>query len=326
MTAMALLLAIEPDARQAARLTGLVSAHLGAELVLEASVEDALAALQQRRPDLVLTASSLSATDQARLMARLSSEGEPSPGVPTLAIPHLTGHLAPSRKTRGLLSRLRRPRSRLGTQNSDPAAFAAQITECLALANAVRRACEHATTGATPDATPLRESEVATAPFDLQVIVETGRADEPVVTDEWLDLEPYLDDEAGPAETTRTRVEEDAPEPDVIDLPAPDELWAQLAPGYAARMAPLEGPSMTPRAPHARTREESAGTGTSETTVAPLRLVRAPSTSDRPMQDEWGLYDPEQCGFAALLMRLEELANDDRREQERGNRSAIMRP
>jgi hypothetical protein len=25
------------------------------------------------------------------------------------------------------------------------------------------------------------------------------------------------------------------------------------------------------------------------------------------MQDEWGLYDPEQCGFAALLERLEEL-------------------
>ncbi len=323
---MALLLAIEPDARQAARLTALVSAHLGAELVLEASVEDALAALQRRRPDLVLTSSSLSATDQAELMARLSSEGERRPGVPTLAIPHLTGDLAPSRKTRGLLSRLRRPRSRRGTQEPDPAAFAAQITECLALADAVRRACEHATTGATPDAAPLPESEVATAPFDLQVIVETGRADEPVVADEWLDLEPYLDDEAGPAETTRTRVAENATEPDVIDLPAPDELWAQLAPGYAARMAPLEGPSMTPGAPRARTSEESAGTDPLEATVAPLRLMRAPARSDRPMQDEWGLYDPERCGFAALLLRLEELADDDCRERERGNRSAIMPP
>jgi len=25
------------------------------------------------------------------------------------------------------------------------------------------------------------------------------------------------------------------------------------------------------------------------------------------MQDEWGLFDPEQCGFAALLDKLDEI-------------------
>jgi hypothetical protein len=28
----------------------------------------------------------------------------------------------------------------------------------------------------------------------------------------------------------------------------------------------------------------------------------------KPVQDEWGLFDPQQCGFAALLARLDEIA------------------
>jgi len=43
------------------------------------------------------------------------------------------------------------------------------------------------------------------------------------------------------------------------------------------------------------------------------------------MQDEWGLYDPEQCGFAALLERLEELTETEAAEKEGEGRSAIMR-
>ena len=27
----------------------------------------------------------------------------------------------------------------------------------------------------------------------------------------------------------------------------------------------------------------------------------------KPIQDEWGFFDPEQCGFAALLSKLEEI-------------------
>jgi hypothetical protein len=30
------------------------------------------------------------------------------------------------------------------------------------------------------------------------------------------------------------------------------------------------------------------------------------------VQDQWGLFDPEQCGFAALLAKLDEIgARDD---------------
>jgi hypothetical protein len=31
------------------------------------------------------------------------------------------------------------------------------------------------------------------------------------------------------------------------------------------------------------------------------------SKTPKPIQDQWGLFDPEQCGFAALLAKLEEI-------------------
>jgi hypothetical protein len=31
------------------------------------------------------------------------------------------------------------------------------------------------------------------------------------------------------------------------------------------------------------------------------------SKSEKPAVDEWGLFDPEQCGFSALLAKLDEI-------------------
>ena len=33
--------------------------------------------------------------------------------------------------------------------------------------------------------------------------------------------------------------------------------------------------------------------------------------SKNPAQDEWGLFDPDQCGFAALIEKLEEITDKD---------------
>jgi hypothetical protein len=30
-----------------------------------------------------------------------------------------------------------------------------------------------------------------------------------------------------------------------------------------------------------------------------------------PIQDEWGFFDPQQCGFAALLAKLDEFSDSD---------------
>jgi hypothetical protein len=31
----------------------------------------------------------------------------------------------------------------------------------------------------------------------------------------------------------------------------------------------------------------------------------------KPIQDEWGFFDPEQCGFAALLAKLDEVTDSE---------------
>jgi hypothetical protein len=33
----------------------------------------------------------------------------------------------------------------------------------------------------------------------------------------------------------------------------------------------------------------------------------------KPLQDEWGFFDPERCGFSTLLAKLEEITEEDAR-------------
>ena len=38
---------------------------------------------------------------------------------------------------------------------------------------------------------------------------------------------------------------------------------------------------------------------------------RRAQARQKPIQDEWGFFDPEQCGFAALLAKLDEILDTD---------------
>jgi hypothetical protein len=42
-------------------------------------------------------------------------------------------------------------------------------------------------------------------------------------------------------------------------------------------------------------------------TAAAAEALRKRPKRTRPIEDEWGLFDPEQCGFAALLDKLDEI-------------------
>jgi hypothetical protein len=59
---------------------------------------------------------------------------------------------------------------------------------------------------------------------------------------------------------------------------------------------------------------DSAGSGRDErarfTAHTPSRRAQA---RHKPIQDEWGFFDPEQCGFAALLAKLDEIIDTDDR-------------
>src|SRR6476620_1998643 len=68
---MPIILAIEPDRRQAAHVSAIVRHRVGAELILADTTEAALDAIGSRVPDLVLVPALLSPQDDAALNAAL---------------------------------------------------------------------------------------------------------------------------------------------------------------------------------------------------------------------------------------------------------------
>src|SRR5213080_3643534 len=103
---MPLILAIEPDRRQAAQLKTLVRSRLGADLVLAETTELALEAIGDRVPDLVLVPALLSPQDDAALAAALRVIATAA-HVQTLTIPVFANGVAHEERG-GLLSRWRR--------------------------------------------------------------------------------------------------------------------------------------------------------------------------------------------------------------------------
>jgi hypothetical protein len=162
---MPLILAIEPDRRQASQLTAMVRGRLHAELVLGESAERALAALGQRVPDLILTSALLSPKDENALGERLRALDGAAAHVQTLTIPVLaSGSGRGGSRAGGVLSALRREKAKLAThEGCDPGVFAEQCKEYLERAESERIAlAEHAATAAL-DAQADAEADVKAA-------------------------------------------------------------------------------------------------------------------------------------------------------------------
>src|SRR5262249_689113 len=143
---MPLILAIEPDKRQASQLTAMVRGRLHAEFVLGDTAERALAALGQRVPDLILTSPLLSPKDEAALGERLRALDGAAAHVQTLTTPVLassSGRGLSVGSATGLLSALRRDKSSPSTSaGCDPGVFAEQCREYLERAATERQLFE----------------------------------------------------------------------------------------------------------------------------------------------------------------------------------------
>jgi hypothetical protein len=126
---MPLILAIEPDRRQAAQLTQIARHRVHADLVLADTTERALDVIGDRVPDLVLVPALLSPQDDAALAAALRVIAAAS-NVRTLTIPVFASAGGQTGK-RGLLGRFRRRQPERATDGCDPAVFAEQISEYL---------------------------------------------------------------------------------------------------------------------------------------------------------------------------------------------------
>ena len=136
---MALILAIEPDRKQASRVAAIAKNRLHAEIVQADTTEHAIEALGGRVPDLILTSMLLSRKDDAALADWLRESDEAGRHVQTLVIPVLGG--SRDDDGGGMLSRLTRGRSRddATTDGCEPEVFAGQIREYLERAAEDRR-------------------------------------------------------------------------------------------------------------------------------------------------------------------------------------------
>jgi hypothetical protein len=137
---VALVLALEPDVKQAAVLKQIVRERVGADFVLADSKDVALAAISERVPDLILVTALLSPRDEADLTGHLRAL-DGAEHLQTLTIPLLASGpaTAQKKKKRGLLSALtgeaERPEAPAGC---DPAVFAEEIRNYIARAEELR--------------------------------------------------------------------------------------------------------------------------------------------------------------------------------------------
>jgi hypothetical protein len=287
---MSLILAIEPDRRQASQLNAMVRGRLHAELVLADSASGAFAALGDRVPDLVLTSALLSTKDEAMLAERLRELDAAAAHVQTLTIPVLGGPAPRSSSGRGLFGLLGdRESSNAAPDGCDPAVFAEQCAAYLKHAATQR---EHQTPldpGRSPAAAELEQVEpegiVEDAPPPALAAVPAAPA--PADESAEIDLTSMLD--ASVVHQLSEAIERVTR--DGIRLPA----W----PAEARSQGGAWPPSKRAAADIWRPQSGAA--------AASPRRKRLPER--KPIQDEWGLFDPAQCGFAALLAKLDEITH-----------------
>jgi CheY-like chemotaxis protein len=134
---MQLILAIDADKRQAAQLAALVRGRFDAEFVQATSAGEALQALAERVPDLIMTSPLLSPFDDGVLAEYLREIGPAGAHVQTLRIPVL-GVTKPA--GRGLFSFGRKRRNESAPDGCDPTFFADEIAVYLARAAEERQA------------------------------------------------------------------------------------------------------------------------------------------------------------------------------------------
>ena len=170
---MPIVLAIEPDRRQAAHLTAIVRHQVGAELVLADTTEGALDAIGDRVPDLVLVPALLSPQDDAALAAALRVIAAAA-HVRTLTIPVLASRTKPA-AARGVLARWRRSRDESPEPDGcDPAVFGEQISTYLKEAAAERAQLEEEL---------LEEDLVVEAPSTAIQVIAKFREPPPIALD-----------------------------------------------------------------------------------------------------------------------------------------------
>jgi hypothetical protein len=335
-----LILAVEPDSRQASRLSVVLRGRRNTDVVMSKSAEAAIEAMGGRVPDVVLTSQLLSPQDEQRLADWLKDLGPSATHVQALTIPILATRANPEPE-RGLLAGLLRRTQNAGSQGCEPKIFAEHVATYLDKGETERMedavpekpaviAQEPALMAAAPafepEAPVAIETQSGVLPAaDIELNVEpptvmmtTAIAAPEAVVDEgaWLvgrnvDLSGAIEAAARESDTARM-----LPLTPVYELPTEVVPMESLEVVFPEVVTVRDGwgasryvdchecdTAVIPRAASPDPAEP----------VTPMAVVKASAAA--PVMDEWGLFDPSKCGFSALLDKLDEITEEDRRAQ-----------
>ena len=176
----------------------------------------------------------------------------------------------------------------------------------------------------------VRASEPSLADSE-QPVAEQGQAStapqmaEPVATSETpgetrgpLEVDLTCDIDALEEPEAETAVDAAPPEEDVYELnasPALHDLESALeaaAPPAAFVPNPLHEIAPAEAAPVEAHPAVNKGKAEQSRKRSDKKGPKKPSkSSTRPAQDEWGLFDPDRCGFAAVVQKLNEVTDDE---------------
>jgi hypothetical protein len=145
--------------------------------------------------------------------------------------------------------------------------------------------------------TPVQDPEpIPTSELQPATVAESQEDDAPELQSEWLS------DTAAPSPSPALMPEDSPSALSVIEAPgAPgahvEQVFASPAPA---------GPQMPPVNVAVAV---SVNVGSAVDMMTPRRPKRPRKA--QPVQDEWGFFDPNQCGFPALIAKLDEIAGLD---------------
>ena len=179
---MQLILAIDSDPRRAEQLATLVHARLTVDLVQATSAGEGLQALQDRIPDLILTAPLLSPFDDGVLDEYLRDLGAAGAHVQTVRIPVLSaGHKKKALAKRLFLLGRPKATSAATPDGCDPKVFADEIAAYLSRAAAARESVAAVVEALSP------RQEAPPSPEPARPVVGHSMPMSPAVIEEFTD-------------------------------------------------------------------------------------------------------------------------------------------
>jgi CheY-like chemotaxis protein len=278
---MPLILAVEPDRRQSTKLSMLAKNQLHVDLIVADSVEQAIAALDEVVPDLILTSPLIPSSGGLALADRLREIDNEGVHVPIVVTPPLAVQGQRGRpQQKGPSAARGRSVSAAGC---DPVVFGMQILAHLERLSAERPAASRAQKQA-PQVSRIAQATVS----KLQEPHTPSPPPQQATKFDWSDV----------LDAMRREIEREA------HLAQNAETEAAYA--GSGNIASIEN-IVVSSPDEASSPQHEPETVADPSPTAAVELRPKKRRRKVPAQDEFGFFDPDRCGVSALIAKVNEI-------------------